>query len=319
MSPSNGPAWMLRTVIPSPAVDDRVDPRRGGAGEDVDLDAGGRQAPGELEHVDVHAPGVAGARLVQRRRVHADHRHPADGVCLGERHGVLLPGPATRARTAATAAFVPIPEIGAVSGAHGADRENEGSTRCPATIDEEIGTRASSRCRREEKARPGRTLAEIGGVDARTRRARLRRDQSRSRRRRRRRARGRTGTGARCRRRPRPAGGSGDATKIRRARKSLRTSSRPSAEEGDGEQHGSDLQERRRGGAAVGKEVGEHPDQTRRARPAIWVSLRRSNGVPEASTWRPMGPSVCHPRQAAGHPGRAESVRAQQEPAVPPS
>jgi hypothetical protein len=45
---------------------DRVELRRGGAREDVDLDARRGQAPGELDHVDVEATGVAGAGLVQR-------------------------------------------------------------------------------------------------------------------------------------------------------------------------------------------------------------------------------------------------------------
>ena len=36
----------------------------------------GGQPPGQLDDVDVHAAGVAGARLVERRGVQADHRQP---------------------------------------------------------------------------------------------------------------------------------------------------------------------------------------------------------------------------------------------------
>ena len=107
LSPSNGPAWMLWTVMPSPAGTTGSMPRRGGAGEDVDLDPGRGQAPRQLEDVDVHAAGVAGAGLVERRRVHADHGHPANGVGLGELHGVT-PSPAPRAQTAPTARSGPV-------------------------------------------------------------------------------------------------------------------------------------------------------------------------------------------------------------------
>ena len=55
--------------------DDRVERGAGGAGEDVDLDALGGHLPGQLDHVDVHPAGVAGARLVERGGVQADHRH----------------------------------------------------------------------------------------------------------------------------------------------------------------------------------------------------------------------------------------------------
>ena len=57
---------------------DRVEQAARRPGEDVDLDATGGQPPGDLHDVDVHAPGVARAGLVQRRRVETDHRHPAD-------------------------------------------------------------------------------------------------------------------------------------------------------------------------------------------------------------------------------------------------
>ena len=49
-----------------PEIDDRVEPGRGRAGEDVDLDAGSGQPPGQLDHVDVHPAGVARPRLVER-------------------------------------------------------------------------------------------------------------------------------------------------------------------------------------------------------------------------------------------------------------
>ena len=48
----------------------------GRAGEDLDLDAAGRQLAGQLDDVDVHAAGVAGAGLVERRGVNRQHRHP---------------------------------------------------------------------------------------------------------------------------------------------------------------------------------------------------------------------------------------------------
>ena len=38
------------------------------------------QPPGQLDHVDVHPPGVTRARLVQRRGVQADHRQPPEPV-----------------------------------------------------------------------------------------------------------------------------------------------------------------------------------------------------------------------------------------------
>ncbi len=46
-------------------------------GEDLDLDAQGGELLGQLDDVDVHPAGVAGAGLVQRGGVHAEHRHPA--------------------------------------------------------------------------------------------------------------------------------------------------------------------------------------------------------------------------------------------------
>ncbi len=46
------------------------------AGEDLDLDAAAGQLLGHLDHVDVEAARVAGARLVERRGVHADGRDP---------------------------------------------------------------------------------------------------------------------------------------------------------------------------------------------------------------------------------------------------
>ena len=38
--------------------------------------AAGGQPPGDLDDVDVHAPGIAGARLVQRAGVHGEGGHP---------------------------------------------------------------------------------------------------------------------------------------------------------------------------------------------------------------------------------------------------
>ncbi len=55
--------------------DDRRQLAAGRAREDLDLDAAGRQLAGELDDVDVHAAGVTGAGLVERRGVHRQHRH----------------------------------------------------------------------------------------------------------------------------------------------------------------------------------------------------------------------------------------------------
>ncbi len=57
----------------------------GGAGEHVHLDAPRRQFAAGAQDVDVHAAGVAGARLLQRRGVHGDHRDT-----LGQDPGVRL-------------------------------------------------------------------------------------------------------------------------------------------------------------------------------------------------------------------------------------
>ena len=89
VSPSNGPAWMWRTVTPSPASTTGGSVARTVARVKMSTSMPrGGQPPGQLDDVDVHAAGVAGARLVQRRGVQADHRHPAYGVGLGELHDV---------------------------------------------------------------------------------------------------------------------------------------------------------------------------------------------------------------------------------------
>jgi hypothetical protein len=51
--------------------------RRRGPGEHLDLDVLGGETAGELEDVDVHSTRVAGAGLVERRRVDAEHGEPA--------------------------------------------------------------------------------------------------------------------------------------------------------------------------------------------------------------------------------------------------
>ena len=66
-----------RTLHPGRHLDDRRQVAGGGPGEDLHLDAGLGQPPGDLDDVDVHAAGVAGAGLVQRRGVHRQRRHPA--------------------------------------------------------------------------------------------------------------------------------------------------------------------------------------------------------------------------------------------------
>jgi hypothetical protein len=55
--------------------DGRREGGRGGPGEDLDLDVDRGEALGEFHDVDVHAAGVAGAGLVQRRGVDGEHRH----------------------------------------------------------------------------------------------------------------------------------------------------------------------------------------------------------------------------------------------------
>lgn len=49
----------------------------GGAGEDLDLDVDRGEALRQLHDVDVHAAGVAGAGLVERGGVHAEHGYAA--------------------------------------------------------------------------------------------------------------------------------------------------------------------------------------------------------------------------------------------------
>ena len=71
------------------------------------------QPAGQLDHVDVHAAGVAGAGLVERRGVQADHRHPPDAVHVGPfrllsnqpepRRAVGIPGAAGHATTVRSA------------------------------------------------------------------------------------------------------------------------------------------------------------------------------------------------------------------------
>ena len=65
-------------------LDHRREVAGGGAGEDVDLDAAGGEAPGGLDDVDVHAAGVAGAGLVERAGVHREGRHPPGHAGAGE-------------------------------------------------------------------------------------------------------------------------------------------------------------------------------------------------------------------------------------------
>ncbi len=62
---------------PGGQVDHGRQPAGGGPGEDLDLDVDRGEPLGQLDDVDVHAAGVAGAGLVQRRGVHAQHGHAA--------------------------------------------------------------------------------------------------------------------------------------------------------------------------------------------------------------------------------------------------
>ena len=84
--PSKGPAVTCRTVTPGASSTRRRQVRAGGPGDHVDLDVERRQAAGELDDVDVHAAGVAGARLVERRRVHADHGQPSRHAAARRHH-----------------------------------------------------------------------------------------------------------------------------------------------------------------------------------------------------------------------------------------
>ncbi len=54
--------------------------RAGGAGEDLDLDAAARQLAGGVEDVHVHAAGVTGAGLGERRSVDRHHGDPSDAA-----------------------------------------------------------------------------------------------------------------------------------------------------------------------------------------------------------------------------------------------
>ena len=56
--------------------DDGLERRGGGPGVDLDLEVALGEASRQLEHVDVHPAGVAGAGLVERGGVKADHGNP---------------------------------------------------------------------------------------------------------------------------------------------------------------------------------------------------------------------------------------------------
>ena len=58
-------------------LDNRRQLARRGAGEDLDLDAQGGEPLRDLADPDVHAAGVAAARLVERGRVYGQSRDPA--------------------------------------------------------------------------------------------------------------------------------------------------------------------------------------------------------------------------------------------------
>ncbi len=61
-------------------LDDRPLRRIFRSGVDVAVDTRPSERAGERPDVDVHAPAVAGARLRQRRGVHAEHRNPPYGA-----------------------------------------------------------------------------------------------------------------------------------------------------------------------------------------------------------------------------------------------
>ena len=268
--------------MPSPRLDDRVEPGRGRAGEDVDLDAGGGQAAGQLEHVDVHAAGIAGARLVQRRRVHADHRHPAYGVGLGEPHGVLLPartstGP-NRIATAGRRPVIPAAPTESVREWSRGARAGDAAYQAQARDEPDDGA--------ERRRRPA--AASLSRVACTMRTPPTPASAARGRRRR----------GARARR--------------------CVTSSSPRPNRATVSRTRSAPQQRRLAAAAVVEEEAHHPGQpagqTGRAEPFCGGrtgSRRRRHGVPSGPSSVPAG------RPGRGSPGEAESVR--HEAVVPPS
>jgi hypothetical protein len=80
-------------------LDDGRQVAAGGAGEDLHLDAEGGQPLAGLDDVDVHATGVAGARLLERRGVHGQHRHaPRVHGRQGHRRTSLSRGSLPRSR-----------------------------------------------------------------------------------------------------------------------------------------------------------------------------------------------------------------------------
>ncbi len=60
--------------------DRRMHLAAGGPGEDLHFGAEQGQLPRQLHHIHVHAAGIAGARLFQRRRVHRQHGDPTGGA-----------------------------------------------------------------------------------------------------------------------------------------------------------------------------------------------------------------------------------------------
>ena len=73
---AHGPAGTCSTRKPGFDLDERRLLGVLGAREHVDRDAGPRQCRRQRADVDVHAAAVAGARLCERRGVHAQHGHP---------------------------------------------------------------------------------------------------------------------------------------------------------------------------------------------------------------------------------------------------
>lgn len=68
-------------------LDGRREAAGGGTREDLDLDVDRGEALRQLDDVDVHAARVAGARLVERRGVHGEHRDAAGAAVEPEPRG----------------------------------------------------------------------------------------------------------------------------------------------------------------------------------------------------------------------------------------
>ncbi len=92
------PLVRTRVDVPDEDAGGQLDGGRegagGGPGEDLHLDVDRGQPLGQLHDVDVHPAGVTGTRLVQRRGVHTQHRHPPGPAATPGQPQPRLCGPA---------------------------------------------------------------------------------------------------------------------------------------------------------------------------------------------------------------------------------